>query len=543
MIPARKLEVPNLDQLHVYPLIPPLEPNNRAMTPKEGEIGPMNTLVNDSWAMIFSYITEDKDICNLERVCKRFHYVSRNKDEIWKARLAHRWPMVQMLPSSEVPYQTQFKILRHRIDFDDETGLTEKQVREEIRSLRGPSGFDGKIHQAWVEMKAAEESIERIRQFYKERIRQVLPGIFAENYLYCLDFALICNECKLMNLQLEDLNNQLKILVGNSCDGTDESISSFSLLGRAIAVNHANVPRLRADVVALRGADGSGGKIDLARRNLRAANQSKNEKRRIFDRYPHVCSLIEGNPASFIEILNKYRDADEKYTLAIRKLNLLQNLYRRLVGDAFDGTDVSLQGGALREHLRLKSLFKKRVGKEYPDAVANTEFNVHLYEIRKICKQVQIIFIFKRLLPLIIRNRLNEVHDLRLKAQTVDFFKRYLPLVYEMWLQNAYPQPQVLAEACKSETLDLQNITYIEKITDKLLLAFDEEIHMSRNFHCLNLPPQWFSLTEDDKRELHRLADGKGITLSCFANILISRFKREGSGADIHSGSRYTLTI
>jgi hypothetical protein len=84
---------------------------------------------NDVLKLIFRLINEDKDICNLELVCKEFYRISRTYDQIWGMRFQLRWPLIKMYPSE--PSQTQFKLFRYHLGQINEE-YTVKQLREEI---------------------------------------------------------------------------------------------------------------------------------------------------------------------------------------------------------------------------------------------------------------------------------------------------------------------------------------------------------------------------------------------------------------------------
>ncbi len=210
MLPA----IPNLNQF-VWDIPDTLVPEDPLLEPQEGRYIPIRMLNDDLLIDVFSFITDPKDICALERVCKRFHYLSRTQDSLWKQRFARLWPKIVMLPPTNTCFEAQFKILHFelcRLPIEVNGIQTEKQLRDKIREMRGPNGNDGTLNQRWLAYHAADKMVDRSAIFFlSSRKTKLVSESVGIKY----------------NAATEQLVNELRFLhdnVGDKYDGTDKSL-------------------------------------------------------------------------------------------------------------------------------------------------------------------------------------------------------------------------------------------------------------------------------------------------------------------------------
>ncbi len=192
--------IPKLDQW-VWEAPPALVPENRPLEP-----APIRMLIDDVLIDVFSFVTDAQDICALERVCKKFHFISRTCDSLWKRRFGRLWPKIEMLPPNDTSSEAQFKILNY------ELSKTEKQLRKKIIQIRGNNGNNGTLNLLWDKMQTASVKMQQSTLF----------GILVAKDAY-----------KKFKEASAEFNYEQRFLydcVGSFYDGTDASITHGSFL-------------------------------------------------------------------------------------------------------------------------------------------------------------------------------------------------------------------------------------------------------------------------------------------------------------------------
>lgn len=209
--------IPNLNQW-VWDTPDTLVPENRAIEPREGRYLPIRAVIDDILIDLFSRVTDAQDICALERVCKKFHFLSRVHDSLWKQRFAQLWPKIVMLPSTDTSSEAQFKILHYELSrlLHVVNGLkTEKQLRNKIREIRGTNGHNGTLNQLWLKLHAATNKMDESAFFLTPNKKCIPKSLWNKHQIASTQYFyeyIFLNDC-----------------VGLEYDGTDESVKSGHL--------------------------------------------------------------------------------------------------------------------------------------------------------------------------------------------------------------------------------------------------------------------------------------------------------------------------
>ncbi len=356
-----KIKIPELEVEVAFPKIvcqqPKISLNVIPSIPRTDDC-PIARLPRDLLKMIFVNLTEINDINHLEQVCKLFYHTSKTFDDVWRVRFELLWPVVIPLDPDQISYQIQFKFL-YRILMQVEDIGTEKQVRSDIQRLRGPNGFNGTIHDYWLQMTAAKNEF---NQLYF-----LLTGNETGDQGALYDFCYLCREFRAALNEFTSLKFELDLAVGDTYDGTEASIRSSSTLGNAWQLPAEVVRKTRRRVYELRGHDGFSGKIDKAWKNLERVRS--NFSREITQ-----------------ELAEKY--CDLSLTFASKKYGYDRNLGEllSLVGSQYDGADASLEiNSILGRHLRRKQYFKDGIdSSEY----TSTPTEIFIKSMNEITKNV-----------------------------------------------------------------------------------------------------------------------------------------------------------
>jgi hypothetical protein len=181
-------------------------------------------------------------------------YLATQADWIWEIQLQNCFPKTQPLSKQLCSFSVkqQFKIYFKRMN--DELKLYTAQFERNnfvIGNLRGPSGFDGKIDQAWKKYqtlggeKARSQHQEALHNLYQEALHNLHQSNNTRNSIESAVQQLsnaLPGQAHAAYQEYIDLHWGLKMLVGDTYDGTIESLDPNCQQARCLMAIQNGVP-------------------------------------------------------------------------------------------------------------------------------------------------------------------------------------------------------------------------------------------------------------------------------------------------------------
>jgi hypothetical protein len=185
-----------------------------------------------------------KDLANFSTISKCC-YLATKADLIWEIQLQNCFPGTTILSKQQCSFspEQQFKIYYHARNELSKPFIVQLQINHAfIAELRGSTGFNGLIDQAWQEYQRAGGAEAKIK--YEIILADALANSSESEHGIIYNRVYRSNDGKVARAfdYYFRLNKNLKKLAGKAYNGTEESLALNSQQARCLRVIQQEIP-------------------------------------------------------------------------------------------------------------------------------------------------------------------------------------------------------------------------------------------------------------------------------------------------------------